>query len=90
MAWLLDTNVVSEIRRLWPERKVLSFIADHPLDQLYVSTVTLSELRFGIELLSGESSRRAELNSWLTHNIRPMFDRRVLPVTEDILLRWRL
>ncbi len=34
--------------------------------------------------------RRDELNSWLTRTIRPMFDKRVLPVTEDIMLRWRL
>jgi hypothetical protein len=70
MAWLLDTNVLSELRRLKPEPKVLAFIAGHPLDQLYLSAVTLAELRFGIELLS-EGTRRDELNHWLTHQIRP-------------------
>jgi predicted nucleic acid-binding protein len=69
MAWLLDTNILSEIRRLKPEPKVLAFVAAHPLDDLYISTVTLAELRSGIELLSEESSRRDELNNWLTHNI---------------------
>ncbi len=90
MAWILDTNILSELRRLRPEPKVLSFIASHPLDQLYISTVTLAELRFGIELLNERSSRRGELNDWLTHRIRPMFDQRVLPITEDIMFRWRL
>lgn len=52
--------------------------------------MTLAELRFGIELLSEGSNRRDELNDWLTHTVRPMFDRRVLPVTEDIMFRWRL
>jgi toxin FitB len=51
MAWLLDTNILSEIRRPRPQPKVLAFIASNPLDELYVSIVTLAELRFGIELL---------------------------------------
>jgi len=90
MAWLLDTNVLSELRRLKPEPKVLEFIAGHPLDELYISAVTLAELRFGIELLSEGSGRRGELNHWLTHQIRPMFEQRVLQVTEDIMFRWRI
>jgi toxin FitB len=90
MAWLLDTNIISETRRLKPEPKVLAFIAGHPLEDIYISAVTLAELRFGIELLSEGSSRHAELNSWLTHKIRPMFGGRVLPVTEDIMFRWRI
>jgi predicted nucleic acid-binding protein len=44
---LLDTNILSELRRPKPERKVLAFIAAHPLEQLYVSTVTFAEIRFG-------------------------------------------
>ncbi|HTU46886.1 MAG TPA: type II toxin-antitoxin system VapC family toxin [Bryobacteraceae bacterium] len=89
MAWLLDTNIPSEIRRLKPEPKVLAFISGRPLDDLFISAVTLAELRFGIELLRG-SNRRDELKDWLTHTIRPMFDERVLPVTEDIMFRWRV
>ena len=90
MPWLLDTNILSEIRRLKPEPRVLTFISDRPLEQLYISAVTLAELRFGIELLSEGSSRRDELNSWLTSTIRPMFDQRVLPITEEIMFRWRV
>ena len=90
MAWLLDTNIISETRRLKPEPKVLAFIADHPLEDLYISAVTLAELRFGIELLSKGDSRRDELNDWLTHEIRLMFEQRMLPITEDVMLRWRV
>ena len=90
MAWLLDTNILSELRRLAPEPKVLRFIEAHALDDMYVSVVTLAELRFGIELLSEGSSQRDELSNWLTHKVRPMFDRRVLPVSEDVMLRWRI
>jgi predicted nucleic acid-binding protein len=69
MAWLLDTNILSEIRRLRPEPKVLAFIAGNPLDELYISSVTLAELRFGIEILSEGSARRDELGEWLTQTI---------------------
>ena len=89
MAWLLDTNVLSELRRPRPEPRVVAFVADRPLGQLFVSSVTLAEIRFGIELLA-EPNRRAELNEWLTHKVRPMFEHRVLQVTEDIMLKWRL
>ena len=90
MAWLLDTNILSEIRKPRPEPKVVIFVSGTPLDELYVSAVTLAELRFGIDLLSYESTQRADLSQWLTHTIRPMFDDRVLPVTEDIMFRWRV
>jgi toxin FitB len=72
-----------------PEPKVVAFLAAQPLEQIYISVVTLAEIRFGIELVS-EPTRRAELNEWLTHNVRPMFDRRVLPITEDIMFKWRV
>jgi toxin FitB len=80
---------LSELRRSRPEPRVVDFVAKCPLDGLYVSTVTLAEIRFGIELVV-EATRRAELNDWLTHRVRPMFDHRVLQVTEDIMLKWRL
>ena len=87
--WLLDTNVLSELRRPRPEPKVVAFVTAQPLEHLFVSSVTLAEIRFGIELLS-EANRRAELTAWLTHKLRPMFEQRVLAVSEDIIFRWRL
>ncbi len=89
MAWLLDTNVLSELRRPRPDRRVVAFITGCALEQLHISVVTLAEIRFGIELVN-EPNRRAELNDWLTHKVRPMFEGRVLPITEEIMLKWRL
>ena len=86
---MLDTNVLSELRRPKPNPRVVSFVDGCLLEQLYVSAVTLSEIRFGMELV-GESTRRAELNDWLANKVRPMFNGRVLQVTEDIMLKWRL
>ena len=87
--WLLDTNVLSELRKPRPEKKVLAFVAAQPLDLLYISIVTLSEIRFGIELVP-DAARRSDLTDWLTHKVRPMFERRVLPISEDVMFKWRL
>ncbi|MGD0847475.1 type II toxin-antitoxin system VapC family toxin [Bradyrhizobium sp.] len=87
--WLLDTNILSELRRPKPERNVLAFVATQPLERLYVSSVTFAEIRFGIELVA-DANRRAALNDWLAHKVRPMFEARVLAITEDIMFKWRL
>ncbi|MFI4996399.1 MAG: type II toxin-antitoxin system VapC family toxin [Hyphomicrobiales bacterium] len=87
--WLLDTNIFSELRRPKPERKVLAFVAAQPLDLLHVSSATIAEIRFGIELVA-DAGRRAELNDWLAQKVRPMFEQRVLAITEDIMFKWRL
>jgi predicted nucleic acid-binding protein len=88
MPLLLDTNILSEIRRPTPSHKVSAFLAQYPSDQLYVSAVTLAEIRFGIELLTAPT-RRKELEQWLAAKIRPMFTGHVLELTEDVMLRWR-
>jgi predicted nucleic acid-binding protein len=88
-AWLIDTNVISELRRSRPDPKVVAFLAEKPLDLLFVSTVTLAEIRFGIELVT-DAGKRAGLHDWLTHKVRPMFEQRILHVSEDVFLKWRL
>lgn len=87
--WLLDTNVLSELRRPRPNAKVAAFVAAQPLDRLYVSVVTFAEIRFGIELVP-DPARRGELQDWLTLKVRPLFTQRTLPVSEDVMLKWRL
>ena len=87
--WLLDTNILSELRRPKPEPKVLSFIASQPLECLFVCCVTFAEIRFGIELLN-DPHRRANLVDWLNHKLRPMFPQRILEVSEDVMFKWRL
>jgi predicted nucleic acid-binding protein len=87
--WLLDTNILSELRRPRPESRVVGFITSKPLDLLFVSTVTFAEIRFGIECVA-DAARRAELDDWLAHKVRPMFEQRVLVVSEDVMFKWRL
>ena len=88
MSWLLDTNILSEMRRPKPDPRVITFLGGCPLDQLYISSVTSAEIRFGIQ--SADSFRQADLDRWFTNDIRPMFHGRILEITEDIMLRWRV
>ncbi len=87
--WLLDTNILSELRKPKPAAKVISFIAEQSLEDLYISTVTFAEIRFGIEQAT-DATKRSELNDWVAHKLRPMFEGRVLEITEDVMLKWRL
>jgi predicted nucleic acid-binding protein len=87
--WLLDTNVISELRRPRPDARVVAFVAAQPLESLFLSAVSLAEIRFGIEVVA-DPIKRAELTDWLAHKVRPMFEQRVLPVSEDVMFKWRL
>ena len=47
--WLLDTHILSELRRPRPEPKVVAFVGTQPLDSLYISALAFAEIRFAIE-----------------------------------------
>lgn len=64
--YLLDTNVVSELRRPRPHHSVLRWIAGVPSDQLFLSAVTVGEIQAGIEKVRGQDAQKAqELEDWL-------------------------
>jgi predicted nucleic acid-binding protein len=87
--FLLDTNVLSELRRPRPHPGVVDFVSARAEDELFVSEVTFAEIRYGIEQ-AADAERRANLTAWLANTLRPLFDGRTLRLTETILLRWRL
>ncbi|KJC44616.1 type II toxin-antitoxin system VapC family toxin [Bradyrhizobium sp. LTSP857] len=86
--WLLDTNVVSELRRSKPNHDVVNFVAGQSGDDLYVTEITFAEIVYGIEQLS-DPARRADLQSWLDNMLRPLFAGRALAITEDVIVRWK-
>jgi predicted nucleic acid-binding protein len=86
--WLLDTNVVSELRKPKPAAAVAAFVAAQPGELLFTTDVTFGEIRFGIEQLE-DPSRRADIHLWLDRILRPLFAGRVLAITEDVIVRWK-
>lgn len=88
-AWLLDTNVISELRKPNCNPNVKQWTDRQPPQSFYLSTVTLAEIRFGIEQLRDNAALKKELVEWLDGTLRPWFTERILPVDEDVILVWR-
>lgn len=86
--WLLDTNVVSELRKPSCDPCVQTWSERQPATSLYLSTRTLAEIRYGIERHSDDAFR-ATLTAWLDGTLRPWFAGRILEVDEDVILEWR-
>ena len=87
--WLLDTNILSELRRPKPEPKVLAFIAAQPLEQLFISTVSLPKSVSASSLLPTPASAPRSTIGSRTRCGRCSRSAS-LPVTEDIMFKWRL
>ena len=85
--FLLDTNIPSETIRLQPERRVTEWIARQANDTLFISVVTIGELRRGF-ITAPDPQRRARLGRWLETDVLLWFDGRILPVTQEIADRW--
>lgn len=74
---LLDTNVISEPLKASADRNVLAWIDAQIIETLYLSTISLAELRFGIAALP-EGKRRDTLHSSLEQRVLPLFAGRIL------------
>lgn len=88
--WLVDTNVVSELRKPNANRGVTRFIETQSNESLFTSEVTFAEIRFGIERRQADTALRAVIQTWLNDTLRPFFAERVLGITEQTLLDWRM
>lgn len=87
MSFLLDTNVVSEWVRPRPNAGVVAWLAQVDEDRVFISVITLAELRYGIERLAA-GNRRKRLDQWLRNELPPRFEGRVLPVDQAIADVW--
>lgn len=87
--FLLDTNLVSELIRVKPERRVLEWIEAADEGLLYLSVLTLGEIRKGVAGLA-QGKRRTRLETWLEVDLQTRFSGRVLPIDVAIANRWGL
>ena len=75
---LVDTNVISETLRQQPDPAVVRWMDAQSIETLYLSAVTVAELRYGIAVLP-EGRRRQVLHSGLEQSVLPLFEGRILP-----------
>ena len=87
--FLLDTNCVSELVRVKPEPLVLEWFDAADEGLLYLSVLTLGEIRNGLGNLP-QSKRRTRLETWLDVELRSRFAGRLLPIDEEVANRWGL
>ncbi|CAK0774577.1 Ribonuclease VapC [Gammaproteobacteria bacterium] len=87
MNFLVDTNAISELRKRHPGPSVLAWFSCVPEERLYLSVLSVGEIRRGIEKL-GKSEQRSSLLIWLERELIPWFGKRLLPVDLLVAERW--
>jgi predicted nucleic acid-binding protein len=87
MSYLLDTHVLSELRRKQPNKGVSAWFAQRPASSLYLSVLTLGELRKGIDGVQ-DDARKLALSDWLHTELSMFFLGRVLSIDEQVAYRW--
>ncbi len=85
--YLLDTNVISELRKPRPNKGLVAWIDSTREDLLFLSTLTVGEIRLGIESVT-DSRKRHDLERWLLADVRERFAGRILSVDADTADRW--
>jgi toxin FitB len=81
--YLVDTNIPSELTRETPDKRVATFLRNAGKESVFLSVMTIGEIRKGIDMLP-VSQERNTLQSWLDVDVRSWFAGRILPVTESI------
>jgi tRNA(fMet)-specific endonuclease VapC len=87
MNYLLDTNVISELIAKQPNKKVLEWLDGLDPNTIYLSVITIGEIRKGIEKLP-PSKRRDRVKEWLDGDLLLRFQGRILEITIEVMLIW--
>jgi predicted nucleic acid-binding protein len=87
--FLLDTNCISEVVRVKPEPRVMAWIEAAEETLLYLSVLTLGEIRKGLAALP-QGKRRSRLETWLEVELRARFSGRIVPIDAAVADRWGL
>jgi predicted nucleic acid-binding protein len=87
LSYLVDTNALSELRRKTPDANVAAWFAQRPPGTLYLSVLTLGEIRKGVEGVT-DTARRQALTDWLETDLPVFFIGRILAVDDAVADRW--
>jgi predicted nucleic acid-binding protein len=85
--FLLDTNAVSEWVKPRPNPGLIGWVETADEDRIFISVVTLAELRYGVERMAA-GRRRSRLEQWLRHELPLRFEKRILPVDTRVAEAW--
>ena len=88
MNYLLDTCVISEFTRREPDLKIAQWVDELDESDLFLSVITIGEIKKGIERLPSGAGRKGPLTLWLNNDLLKRFSGRIYPVTVEVMLRW--
>jgi len=87
MKYLLDTNVLSEIRKAKGHAGVKSFVDNLREEDIFISALSIGETCYGIEKLPA-GPKKTELLSWFTQKLPERFGNRIIALDTDIMMEW--
>jgi len=85
--YLLDTNVLSEIRKSRGHAGVKAFVNSLREEDIFICVLSIGEINYGIERLP-PGSKKTELSVWLTQNLPERFGNRIIPLDTEIMAEW--
>jgi len=90
LKYLLDTNIISEFVSKKPSQKVLDYVNSLDENDIYLSVITIGEIRFGIEKLDKANQKKKikMLSDWLENDLMQRFHGRILDVDLQVMLKW--
>ncbi len=86
--WIVDTNIISETKRVSPNQSVMSWLDETPIETIFTTIVNIAEVRHGILSLS-DVRKVHGLTVWLEGTVRLLFENRTLGINEETVLTWR-
>jgi toxin FitB len=87
MKYVLDTNVISEAINKQPNPQVMNWLRGMDAQELYLSVVTIGEIKKGVEKLP-ESHRKETIKDWFEHELLLKFDGQILGLDLPVILVW--
>lgn len=87
MKYLLDTNILSELKKPKPNQKVVNFIESLEDEMLYISCISIGEIKHGIELCR-DKKKSKELNLWFRKYLLSQLGQRIIEIDSEIMQQW--
>lgn len=89
MSYLIDTNVISELIKIKPDKKVINWFETVPDRELYLSVLTIGEIRKGLVKVNNDAKRET-IRAWLDYELITWFSDRILPIDQHVANKWGL
>ncbi|MEA2072136.1 MAG: type II toxin-antitoxin system VapC family toxin [Campylobacterota bacterium] len=87
MKYLLDTNIISEFISKIPNKRVIDYILTLDENDLYLSVITIGEIKAGIEKLDS-GSKKEKLLHWLENDLLNRFQDKIVDIDTEVMLQW--